>query len=181
VAHAQTRVIQLPDSLGANFLIGDSATLKATPEDYDPLLGVWHFRFQQRRQDGSYEPAFTGHWTFRKRAGLRPVIEDYWRRDGDGNSPWESGTSTYRAFNPARGLWEIQGITTNGGPWLWGLGWTDGTNKFLFQRHSATLIMRFKYHPVSGNQFAWRADMSADNGKTWNLDWWVMDVRRVGT
>jgi hypothetical protein len=176
----QSRVIPLPDTLGANFSIADSAVRSATPEDYDAVLGVWHFTFQQRNGDGTYGAPFAGHWTFRKRPGGRAVIEDQWRRD-DPSRPFEAGTLTYRAYNPTRKLWEVQGTSTNNNaPWLPGVGWSDSTNRYLVQYYGRDAIIRFRYFAIEPNHFLWRADMSSDAGKSWTRDWWVMEVTRVG-
>jgi hypothetical protein len=98
---AQSRVVALPDTLGANFSIADSVRRTGTPADYDAMLGVWHFTFQYRQPDGTFAAPFTGHWSFRKRSGERPVIEDHWRPD-NADRPFESGVLTYRAYNPKR-------------------------------------------------------------------------------
>jgi hypothetical protein len=177
---AQTRIVPLPDTLGANFAIADSARRTGTPEDYDAVLGVWHFTFQWRRDDGTFSAPFTGHWTFRKRPGTRVVIEDQWRRD-DATRPFESGTLTYRAYNPRRKLWEIQGTSTNSDePWLPGVGWSDASSRYLVQYYPDRVIIRFRYLAIEANRFLWRADMSRDGGSTWVRDWWTMEVTRVG-
>jgi hypothetical protein len=177
---AQSRVIPLADTLGANFSIADSARRTGTPEDYDAVLGVWHFTFQQRNGDGTYGSPFTGHWTFRKRAGGRPVIEDHWRRD-DPARPFEAGTLTYRAYNPTRKLWEVQGTSTNNNAsWLPGVGWSDSTSRYLVQYYGTGTIMRFRYLAIEPNRFLWRADISSDGGATWTRDFWTMEVIRVG-
>ena len=177
---AQSRLIPLPDTLGANFSIADSARLTGTPEDYDAVLGVWHFSFQWRQPDGTFGASFTGHWTFRKRPGSRVVIEDQWRRD-DADLPYDAGILTYRAYNPTRKLWEVQGTSTNNAePWLPGVGWSDGGNRYLIQYYPGRTIIRFRYLAIEANRFLWRADMSPDGGVTWILDWWTMEVTRVG-
>ena len=177
---AQGRVVPLPDTLGANFSIADSARRSGAPEDYDAVLGVWHFTFQWRQDDGTFGTPFTGHWTFRKRPGSRVVIEDQWRRD-DPTRPFDSGTLTYRAYNPHRKLWEVQGTSTNNdAPWLPGIGWSDSTNRYLVQYYPDRVIIRFRYLGIEPNRFLWRADMSQDGGATWRRDWWTMEVTRVG-
>jgi hypothetical protein len=177
---AQTRVVALPDTLGANFAIADSARRTGTPDDYDAVLGVWHFTFQWRQDDGTFGPPFTGHWVFRKRPGTRVVIEDQWRRD-DPSRPFESGTLTYRAYNPRRKLWEVQGTSTNNDhPWLAGVGWSDSANRYLVQYYPERTIIRFRYLAIEPTRFLWRADMSPDGGTTWTRDWWTMEAVRVG-
>lgn len=179
-AAAQARAIVFPDTLGANFPIADSSSVDGTAADYDPLIGVWHFTFQQRRQDGTFNPPFTGHWTFRKVAGGRAYVEDHWRRDNP-EQPFESGTRTYRAFNPNRKRWEVQGNATSGGQWLPGTGWSDAQHRYLVQYYGQGVIIRFRYFLIEPNRFLWRADISRDNGATWVLDWWTMEAKRVGS
>src|SRR5215216_4062696 len=73
------RAIQLPDTMGANFSVSDSATATSLATDYDFLIGVWEFRFQSRRRDGSFTPPFNGHWFFNKKetADKGVLIEDH--------------------------------------------------------------------------------------------------------
>ena len=112
------RAIPLPDTMGANFSVADTLTAKSGPGDYDFLVGTWRFTFQARRANGSFSPAFTGHWIFSKKQtdGQGVLIEDHWRAD-DNESTWDAGTWTYRAYNPERKIWEMQGINTNVGAW----------------------------------------------------------------
>jgi hypothetical protein len=119
------RAIQLPDTLGANFAVSDTLSAKSGPTDFDFLIGSWSFTFQSRRRDGAFTPAFTGHWVFAKKetGGQGVLIEDHWRPDDPG-ATWEAGTWTYRAYNPERKLWEMQGINTNVGAWQPGLMWS---------------------------------------------------------
>jgi hypothetical protein len=180
VPQAQSRVIPLPDTLGANFAIADSLTVPGTQADYDAFLGMWHFRFQQRRPDGTYNPPFSGHWSFRKLPGARPVIEDHWRSDNP-DLEFETGTRTYRAFHPQRKRWEIMGTSTAGSAtWQPGVGWSDQSHRYLIQWVGPTTIMRFRYLAIEQNRFLWRADMSSDAGKSWTNDWWIMEATRVG-
>src|SRR3990167_3747307 len=107
------RAIPLPDTLGADFAAADTLTGASAPGDYDFLIGAWVFTFQARNRDGAFTPPFTGHWVFtRKETGGQGVlIEDHWRPD-DASATWDAGTWTYRAYNPERRLWEMQGINT---------------------------------------------------------------------
>ena len=78
-----SRVIQLPDTLGANFAVTDTLTGKSGPADFDFLIGTWSFTFQARNRDGSWTSPFTGHWVFAKKetGGQGVLIEDHWRPD----------------------------------------------------------------------------------------------------
>ena len=182
-AHAQAangggkRVIPLPDTVGANFNVADSASAKTTPADYDFLIGAWRFRFQQRNQDGSYQPPFEGLWVFEKKGAPNALIEDRWRADSPG-STLESGTYTYRSYNPQRKIWDMLGYSTRGGEWAPGLMWADSANRYLIQHYGDTL-MRIRYFAIQQNHFLWRADMTPDKGKTWYPDFWIMEANRL--
>ncbi|HTL05664.1 MAG TPA: hypothetical protein VL241_07940 [Gemmatimonadales bacterium] len=173
------RAIVLPDTLGANFSVSDTLTGKSDPTDYDFLLGTWSFRFQARRRDGGFTAPFTGHWVFSKKqtGGEGVLIEDHWRPD-EASSTWEAGTWTYRAFNPERKLWEMQGINTNAGAWQSGLMWRAGDDRLLIEWYGPMLV-RFRYFAVEADKFLWRADATFDRGKTWIRDYWTMEVHRI--
>jgi hypothetical protein len=171
------REIPLPDTLGANFAIGDSAKAAGTLADYDALIGTWEFRFQPRRDDGGFWPAFTGHWTFEKKPG-GGLIEDRWRPD-DPSLPMAQSLYTYRTFDPERRIWQMIGSSSDGGEIEPGLTWSDGTSRYAIQRNHGVLS-RIRYVSIGTNHFLWRADRSVDGGKTWLLDAGTMEARRIG-
>jgi hypothetical protein len=173
------RAITLPDTLGANFDVADTSSAKSAATDYDFLVGTWQFTFQARSRDGSFNQPFTGHWVFAKKQtdGRGVLLEDHWRPD-DASSTWDAGTWTYRAFNPSRGLWEMQGINTNQGAFQPGLMWRVGDDRLLTEWYGAMLV-RFRYFAIKPDRFLWRADATFDRGKTWIRDYWTMEVTRV--
>jgi len=173
------RAIQLPDTLGANFPAADTLTATSGPADYDFLVGSWSFTFQSRNRNGTFTPPFTGHWVFtKKQTGDQGVlIEDHWRPD-DPTSTWDAGTWTYRAFNPQRKLWEMEGINTARGAWQPGLMWTAGDNRLLTEWYGPMLV-RFRYFAIQPDKFLWRADATFDRGKTWITDYWTMEAHRI--
>ncbi|HEU5217199.1 MAG TPA: hypothetical protein VFU23_00970 [Gemmatimonadales bacterium] len=173
------RAIQLPDTLGANFPVSDTLTGTSEPGDYDFLLGTWVFTFQSRQRDGRFNPTSTGHWVFSKKQtdGQGTLIEDHFRRD-DASSTWDAGTWTYRAYNPRRKLWEMQGISTASGAWQPGLMWRTGDDRVLIEWYGPMLV-RFRYFAIEKDKFLWRADATFDRGKTWILDYWTMEVHRI--
>ena len=173
------RAIPLPDTLGANFAASDTLTATSAPTDYDFLLGTWSFTFQARGRDGSFTPPFTGHWVFtRKETGGQGVlIEDHWRPD-DPSSTWDAGTWTYRAWNPERRIWEMQGINTSVGAWQPGLMWRAGDDRLLVEWYGPMLV-RFRYLAIEPDRFLWRADATFDRGATWIRDYWTMAASRV--
>ncbi len=172
-----SRAVQLPDTMGADFSIADSASATSGPDDFDFLIGVWQFDFQQRRQDGTFNPPFPGHWVFDRKDADGAMIEDHWRADQPDRT-YDAGTWTYRTFNPARKLWEMQGVNTASGAWQPGLMWRDGDSRLVIEHYGDT-IMRFRYFAIEPDHFLWRADQSTDGGRSWFRDWWTMDVRRV--
>ena len=173
------RAIPLPDTLGANFAVTDTLTGKSAPGDFDFLIGTWSFTFQARNRNGSFTPSFTGHWVFAKKetGGQGVLIEDHWRPD-DPEATWEAGTWTYRAYNPERKLWEMQGINTNVGAWQPGLMWSAGKDRLLTEWYGPMLV-RFRYFAIQPDKFLWRADATFDRGKTWIRDYWTMEARRI--
>ena len=173
------RAFQFADTLGANFNVADSLTGKSQPGDYDFLLGTWRFSFQGRRRDGSFAPPSTGHWVFSKKqtGGRGVLIEDHWRPD-DESSTWDAGTWTYRAYNPERKLWEMQGINTNVGAFQPGTMWSMGEDRVLIEWYGPMLV-RFRYFAIQSDRFLWRADATFDQGKTWIRDYWTMEVHRI--
>lgn len=171
------REIPLPDTLGANFDIADTATKAGSPADYDAMIGSWEFRFQGRNADGSFTGSFSGHWSFDKKPGGL-LIEDRWRAD-DPSKPVGDGTYTYRAFHPQRKLWQMLGTTSTGGEFALGLTWSDGSNRYAIQRYGP-VIMRIRYFAIENDRFLWRADRSTDGGKTWLRDAWAMEAKRIG-
>jgi len=173
------RAIQMPDTMGANFPVADTLTGTSGPADYDFLVGTWRFTFQARQRDGSFTPAFSGHWVFTKKqtGGKGVLLEDHWRPD-DPMSTWDAGTWTYRAYNPERRLWEMQGVNTNVGAWLPGLMWTDGDSRLLTEWYGPMLV-RFRYFAIQSDRFLWRADATFDRGATWTRDYWTMEAHRI--
>jgi hypothetical protein len=173
------RAIPLPDTLGANFSVADTLTATSQAEDYDFLIGSWSFTFQARRNDGTFWEPFAGHWVFtRKQTGGQGVLlEDHWRPD-DASSTWDAGTWTYRAYNPERKIWEMQGINTSKGSWQPGLMWSAGADRLLTEWYGPMLV-RFRYFAIQPDKFLWRADATFDRGKTWILDYWTMEARRI--
>jgi hypothetical protein len=131
------------------------------------------------RRDGSFTRAFSGHWVFTKKqtGGQGVLLEDHWRPD-DPTSTWDAGTWTYRAYNPERRLWEMQGINTNVGAWQPGLMWTAGESRLLTEWYGPMLV-RFRYFAIQPDRFLWRADATFDGGRTWIRDYWTMEVHRI--
>jgi uncharacterized protein DUF4440 len=170
------RAIQLPDTLGAHFAIGDSVNKSGTPADYDALVGTWEFRFQSRDGTGRFLPPFTGHWTFEKKPG-GGLIEDHWRPD-DPENAMNVSLYTYRVFDGERKVWHMFGTWPGTGEIQPGLTWSDGMSRFALQR-GKNVLSRIRYLQIDANSFLWRSDRSVDGGKTWMLDAGTMEAKRI--
>ena len=90
----------------------------------------------------------------------------------------DAGTWTYRVYNPARKIWEMQGVNTNSGAWQPGLMWSAGGDRLLIEWYGPMLV-RFRYFAIEPDKFLWRADATFDRGMTWVRDYWTMEVHRV--
>src|SRR4051812_14229097 len=91
------RQINLPDTLGASFSIADSTTGTGNANDFDFLVGVWEFRFQLRSPNGTFTPAFVGHWFAERKKNPNGFVEDHFRPDNP-TATYDVGTWTYRVF-----------------------------------------------------------------------------------
>ena len=123
-ARAQSADVFVPDTLGANFDSDHPGTAGADAFDY--LVGEWTFRFQTRRQDGSFTASRTGRWkSWKSHDGL--MVEDEWSLDPP-NGTARRTTLTYRAWTPARKLCEIVGVVPGEGRFEPGIAWARATS-----------------------------------------------------
>ena len=81
-------------------------------------------------------------------------------------------------WNPARKLWEMEGISTSRGAWQAGTMWSDGSDRVLIEWYG-TMLVRFRYFAITKDKFLWRADATFDRGKTWIRDYWTMEAHRI--
>ena len=174
---AQQRVeISRPDTLGANYDATKIGT--GTPTDYDFLIGTWNYRFQSRKQESpaDYSPARPGRWTFAKTHDGFVVDDEFRTQNPDGS---RTLTVTYRVFNAEKKVWLIQGTGTRRGVWAPGIGWSDGTSRYLVQDYpDIGMKVRIRYYAITPDHFLWRADGSQDGGKTWLPDLWLLEAKR---
>jgi hypothetical protein len=156
------------DTLGAHF--DGSKVGTATVADFDFLLGDWTFTFQNRATETTWGPVQTGTWAVKKLAD--GLIEDRWTL-GSGEP-----TLTWRSFNRARSVWELQGLKTSRGGWDPGLGWSRGDERFITQTFAGTTQAKIRYYRIAKDHFLWRADVSPDGGATWITDAWILEATR---
>ena len=177
-ASAQQPVVPRPDTLGANFDAGTPGT--GTAEDYDFLIGRWSYRFQFRDPvSGAYGPARQGTWRATKRPDAPFVAEEFTATSSDAGRS-QGMILTYRAFNPARRRWEIQGVGTKRGVWQPGVSWSDGADRLLVQDDPERgYRTRIRYYAITRDRFLWRADGSRNGGKTWIRDLMLIEAKRL--
>jgi hypothetical protein len=169
--------IPRPDTLGANFDATKVGT--GTPSDVDFLVGTWNYRFQSRKQGNpmEYGPARPGTWTGAKTHGGLLVEDEFSTQNPDGT---RTLSMTYRVFNAEKKAWYIQGVGGRRGVWAPGVAWSDGQSRYLVQDYPELGVkMRIKYYSITPDHFLWRADGSQDGGKSWLLDFWLIEAKRV--
>jgi hypothetical protein len=177
-ASAQQAIVPRPDTLGANFDADAPGT--GTPADYDFLIGRWSYRFQFRDPvSGAYSPVRQGTWTATKRPD-GPFVADEFTATSSDTGRSQGATLTYRAFDPARRRWEIQGVATKRGIWQPGVSWSDGADRLLVQDNpDRGYRIRIRYYAITRDRFQWRADGSKDGGKTWLRDVMLIEATRL--
>jgi len=171
---AQSDNVPTPDTLGANF--DADSTGVANPDAFDFLVGEWAFRFQTRRDDGTWNTPRNGHWKVWKSYD-GTMVQDEWSLDPVGSAARRM-TVTYRAWNPDRKLWEMVGVVPGQGRFEPGLAWGTGDERRLVQ-HYGDFTTRIRYYAITSNHFLWRADGTGDGGKTWQRDVWKMEATRA--
>jgi len=169
--------IPRPDTLGANF--DARVPGKATPADFDYLVGQWTFRYQRRDSTtGKYGPVLTGLWTAAKTHEDCVVEDQFSTNQGDGT---HSLLMTYRVYNTVSGNWGIMGIPgRRGTPWQPGVAWALGNDRVMVQTNPETKrVSRIRYYSITRDHFLWRSDISTDEGKTWVRDALLIEATRV--
>ncbi len=159
-----------PDTLGADF--DDRTPGNGSPGDFDFLVGRWTYRYQLRNPaTGAWGPVQEGEWSASRRPDA-PFVEDEFAGQA-------GAILTFRAFNPERRVWEIQGLRVKRGVWQPGVSWSDGENRYLVQDDPERNIrVRIRYYAITPDRFLWRADGTNDGGKTWVRDVMLIEARR---
>ena len=178
-AAAQGPLVPRPDTLGADF--DAAATGTGSAGDYDFLIGRWSYRFQFRDPaSGAYGPVRRGTWTATRRADGAFVADEFTATRDTATAESQGTILTFRAFDPARRRWEIQGVGVKRGRWSPGVSWSDGKDRFLVQEHPHLGVrLRIRYYSITADRFLWRADGSNDGGKNWIRDLMLIEATRL--
>lgn len=142
--------------------------------DFDYLLGEWRFTARSAEWgDGG------GFWTaVRLPTGDGSHILDEYRVVGDDGETFFVST-TLRAFNASSGVWDLVSTARGTGLHDTGTARRVGDEMHIEQRFGAAL-WRIRYHDIRPDRFSWVADVSDDEGITWQRAFLRIEARRIG-
>ena len=147
--------------------------------DFDYLLGEWRFTAQHAEWgEGS------GYWTaVRLSSGAGSHILDEYRVVGpEGETIYVS--TTLRAFNESTGLWDLVSAERGTGLQDTGTARRVGDEMHIEQRFgvgsASPSLWRIRYYDIAPDGFSWVADVSMDEGATWQREYLRIQARRIG-
>lgn len=147
--------------------------------DFDYLVGEWRFTAQHAEWGEG-----RGYWTaVRLSSGDGSHVLDEYRIVGEDDETLFVST-TIRAYNAARGLWEL--VSADRGTGLQDVGTARkvGDEMHVEQRFGVALgepsLWRIRYYDIRPDAFSWVADRSLDDGATWERGYMRIEARRVG-
>ncbi len=157
------------------------ASANSSPDDFDFFVGCWkiHNRKLQRRL------ANCNDWTeFEALGECRKILNGFGNTDSFKTSfdglPFEG--MTLRLFNPQTRLWSIYWADSNvvvlDVPQI---GSFDGKIGEFYARdvfEGKPIIVQFKWDASNAEVPVWSQAFSADDGKTWEWNWYMTFERR---
>ena len=165
-AQAPTRTQAQRDSLYA-----------AHKGDFDYLLGEWKFT-SVSKQWGKGQ----GYWTAVRLGDGADILDEY-RVVGDSGETFVL-LHTLRAYNAALDQWELVSSDDMTGLKDAGTGQRVGAEMHITQKFGVSTaeptLWRIRYYDIQADRFSWRADVSKDDGKTWETDFLTIETRRIG-
>lgn len=157
---------------------------EASPTDFDFLEGKWTVVYNNSQP--GIPPNVPGTWTATKQADGR-VLYDEFRLFGSKGETVFLGT-TYRVFDDVRQQWDMRyvalrvpgpdGAARNIAQWADLSAWREGPTIRVDQQGSQASL-RITYYDIAKDSFRWKADVSADGGKTWHNDEIRIEAKRV--
>lgn len=156
-----------------------AALLEERKGDFDYLLGEWRFT----SQDAEWGEG-QGYWTAVRldTGGGSHVLDEYRLVGDDGETYYVS--STLRAYNAARDLWELVSIDRGTGLQDVGVARKVGDEMHIEQRFGVALgspdLLRIRYYDIRPDRFSWVADRSRDDGATWEPNHLRIEAHRIG-
>lgn len=114
-----------------------------------------------------------------KKLGGRVIQENFEALEGNFKGYLGTSIST---FSPADGKWHQAWADSNGG-YIDLIGIMDGDNR-IFQMTSprqlpngSMIISRMRFYNITEDSFTWDWEASADEGKSWKLNWRIEYTR----
>jgi hypothetical protein len=161
-----------------DLIIEPSAT--SAPEDFNFLVGSW--KLYHRKLKGRL--VNSNEWE-----EFETIVKDYSILEGRGNmdvgnavidgKPWEG--RTFRVFNPKTRLWSLYWVASNVGtldPPVVG-SFENGVGHFFCKDvyNGKNVIVLFRWNMKDKDYPVWSQAFSADNGKTWEWNWYNISHR----
>jgi hypothetical protein len=153
-----------------------NALFEAHKGDFDYLLGDWEFTAKSQEYG-----RFRGSWSA-VRLDEGQILDEY-RVTGDAGETYYV-TTTLRNYNSALDRWELIGADAGTGLQDFGTGRRVGGEVHIEQRfgvaNGTPSLWRIRYHDIRPDGFAWVADRSTDDGKTWTREFQTIQAKRIG-
>ena len=180
----QIREAKMKESGSTTIPAADATTAKAaSATDFDFLEGKWTVVYNNAQP--GIPPNLPGTWIATKQADGRVVYDEFRLLGGDGKTVF-LGT-TYRVFDEVRQQWDIRyvglltpgndGIPRKTAQWAELTAWREGATIRVDQRANEYQL-RITYSDIAKDHFHWKADVSADGGRTWKADQIRIDAKR---
>jgi hypothetical protein len=138
---------------------------------YGQFIGSWELVVTEFRDDGTTRVR-PGEWHFDWALEGR-AIQDVWivpprgQREGDAVALSNRYGTTLRVYDPGIDAWHIQWIEPVGQTYLSMIGRQQGDDIIQYGHNAAGEKTRWGFYEIGPNAFAWRAETSTDEGKTW--------------
>jgi hypothetical protein len=156
----------------------------ASSTDFDFLEGRWDVVYNNSAP--GIPPNIPGSWVGTKRTDGR-VLYDEFRLFGS-NRETVFLCATFRVFDHLHGKWDMRyvGLTIPGpgegerrvANWAELTAWREGS-AIRVDQHGGQFWLRITYYDIAKDRFRWKADVSADGGKTWKADQIRIEAKRA--
>ncbi len=149
--------------------------------DFDFIIGRWKCDVKIRNEKNEYDENIAT-WTGKYILNGRAIEDEYYETDKEGTLI-RHGT-TIRLYNTEYG-WSMKWIDALNSTWLDlgppELGGVSISNTDISFKHYAldNQIVRITFFNITDNNFSWKADLSMDNGITWNENVMMIETTRI--
>ena len=142
------------------------------------FVGSWRLDWR-----GSGPATMTGELHFGWVLGGR-AVQDIWivpgrGQAGEGEPPLAFHGSTIRFYDPAIDAWRSTWVEPVNGRVRRFIGRPDGADIVLLSAEDDPQL-RWRFTDITPESFRWRAEISRDNGTTWDFDEEMRAVRTAG-